>query len=211
MRTLMPCASSQTKHDLRIRKDRPPVERASMSTADKRFVEEELLSHLENEQSVHLRDGAQESGSPSKSIPVAVETAGGVVQSSVVEGEELRGSVREATNTCKERNPTRQGNVQPFEGNPAFLDFSGLAAKLVTTEQWVRRNVRPTYTRDPIPHLRFGRIIRFVWDSVEMQQWIERHKAIADAQKSTVASLQSVSYNEKRTGFGSKSERRRIE
>jgi len=93
----------------------------------------------------------------------------------------------------------------------AFLDFHELAAKLGTTEQWVRRNVRRTYTRDPIPHLRFGRIIRFVWDSREMQEWIERHKAIADAQKSTVASLRAASYNEKRTGFGSKTKRRGIE
>jgi hypothetical protein len=46
-----------------------------------------------------------------------------------------------------------------------FLDFRGLAARLGTSEQWVRRNVRRTYTRDPIPHLRFGRLIRFVWDS----------------------------------------------
>lgn len=81
----------------------------------------------------------------------------------------------------------------------AFLDFRGLAARLGTSEQWVRRNVRRTYTRDPIPHLRFGRIIRFVWDSPEMQEWIERRKATTDAQKSSVAGVRDASYNEKRT------------
>jgi predicted DNA-binding transcriptional regulator AlpA len=90
-----------------------------------------------------------------------------------------------------------------------FLDFRGLAAKLGTSEQWVRRNVRRTYTRDPIPHLRFGRIIRFVWDSPEMQEWIERRKAVADAQKSTVASVRGASYNEKRTEHDDTERRRK--
>ena len=85
---------------------------------------------------------------------------------------------------------------------PVFLDFRGLAAKLGTTEEWVRRNVRRTYTRDPIPHLRFGRSIKFDWDSVEMQEWLERRKATTDAQKSTVASVGGASYNLKRTEFG---------
>ena len=79
-----------------------------------------------------------------------------------------------------------------------FLDFRGLAAKLGTSEQWVRRNVRRTYTRDPIPHLRFGRWIRFVWDSKEMSEWIERHKATQSATKSNVAELRPASYNGKR-------------
>src|SRR3989442_3336239 len=57
---------------------------------------------------------------------------------------------------------------RPVDHNGAsseFLDFGALAAKLGASEQWVRRNVRHTYTRDPIPHLRFGRAIRFIWDS----------------------------------------------
>ena len=83
----------------------------------------------------------------------------------------------------------------------AFLDFRGLAARLGTGEQWVRRNVRRTYTRDPIPHLRLGRIIRFVWDSPEMQGWIDRRKTAADGTKSLSAYARSASYNLKRTGF----------
>jgi hypothetical protein len=67
-----------------------------------------------------------------------------------------------------------------------FLDFAGLATKLGTTEQWVRRNVRRTYTRDPIPHLRFGRMIRFVWDSPEMRAWIEGRKVSTSRTKKSV-------------------------
>lgn len=85
-----------------------------------------------------------------------------------------------------------------------FLDFHGLAMKLGTTDQWVRRNVRRTYTRDPIPHLRFGRMIRFVWDSQEMQEWIERRKTTMGVAKSFSADVRPASYNWKRTGFGSR-------
>jgi len=59
-----------------------------------------------------------------------------------------------------------------------FVDFRGLAEKLGTSEQWVRRMVRNTYTRDPIPHFRFGRSIKFDWDSPEMQAWLERRKQL---------------------------------
>jgi hypothetical protein len=90
-----------------------------------------------------------------------------------------------------------------------FLDFGGLAAKLGTSEQWVRRNVRRTYTRDPIPHLRFGRWIRFVWDSPEMQDWIERRKATAGGTKSLSAGVRPASYNVKRTGHD-ETQRRKV-
>jgi predicted DNA-binding transcriptional regulator AlpA len=93
------------------------------------------------------------------------------------------------------------GHSKAASADSDFLDFRGLAAKLGTSEQWVRRNVRQTYTRDPIPHLRFGRMIRFVWDSQEMQEWIERRKAIADGTKSLSAGVRPASYNVKRTGF----------
>jgi predicted DNA-binding transcriptional regulator AlpA len=83
-----------------------------------------------------------------------------------------------------------------------FLDFRGLAAKLGTTEQWVRRNVRRTYTRDPIPHLRFGRSFRFMWDSAEMQEWIERRKDISGETKTRSISSRPASHNVKRTEFG---------
>jgi hypothetical protein len=95
------------------------------------------------------------------------------------------------------------------ESDSDFLDFYGLAAKLGTSEQWVRRNVRRTYTRDPIPHLRFGRMIRFVWDSQEMQAWIERLKTTTGGAKSLSADVRPASYNEIRTEFGPKRKERK--
>jgi predicted DNA-binding transcriptional regulator AlpA len=95
------------------------------------------------------------------------------------------------------------------ESESVFLDFRGLAARLGTSEQWVRRNVRRTYTRDPIPHLRFGRWIRFAWDSPEMQEWIARRKATQSATKSNVAELRPASYNGKRTEHDDTERRRK--
>ena len=95
----------------------------------------------------------------------------------------------------------------PPSAESDFLDFRGLAAKLATNEQWVRRNVRRTYTRDPLPHLRFGRMIRFVWDSLEMQQWIERRKATTEVTKSLSAGVRPAS-NNLRTEFGPKRKER---
>jgi predicted DNA-binding transcriptional regulator AlpA len=115
--------------------------------------------------------------------------------------------------SAKEENQTpaidgRRGDSHT-ESPSDFLDFRRLAAKLGTSEQWVRRNVRRTYTRDPIPHLRFGRLIRFVWDSQEMSEWIERHKATQSATKSNVAELRPASYNGKRTEHDDTERRRK--
>jgi hypothetical protein len=78
--------------------------------------------------------------------------------------------------------PKPENGPEPEERTsvmPDFLDFHGLARKLGTSPQWVRRMVRPTYSKDPIPHFRFGRAIKFAWNSPEMQAWLERRKKSA--------------------------------
>ena len=79
----------------------------------------------------------------------------------------------------KTENPTL-GRATSSALRSDFLDFRGLAEKLGVSERWVRRAVRRTYCQDPIPHLRFGRTIKFAWNSPEMQSWLERRKATAD-------------------------------
>jgi predicted DNA-binding transcriptional regulator AlpA len=60
------------------------------------------------------------------------------------------------------REPSRDG----------LLNYATLAARLGTSEGWVRRNARRTYTRDPIPSVRLGKNVRFDWAKVE--QWLKR-------------------------------------
>jgi hypothetical protein len=98
---------------------------------------------------------------------------------------------------------TRELDERPFPDSigSAFLDFRDLSQKLGTSEQWVRRNVRSTYTRDPIPHLRFGRTIRFDWNSPALQAWLERRKTGTEETKWTPAPDRSSEYTASRTGF----------
>jgi hypothetical protein len=54
-----------------------------------------------------------------------------------------------------------------------LLDAEQLAARLNLPETWVREMTR-TRTSDPIPHLRFGRYVRFQWGSLALIEWISR-------------------------------------
>jgi hypothetical protein len=57
----------------------------------------------------------------------------------------------------------------PFE----YLDCHELASRLTVPETWVREHVRHGCL-DPIPHVRFGKYIRFRWGSPELTVWLER-------------------------------------
>ena len=59
-----------------------------------------------------------------------------------------------------------------------ILNTAGLAAKLTTPESWIRSRVQPRCPEsERIPHLRLGRYIRFLWNSPELNDWIESRKA----------------------------------
>lgn len=61
----------------------------------------------------------------------------------------------------------------PFEPRgTGLLTYSELAAKLNTSQAWVRRNSRRTYTSNPIPSVRQGKMVRFDWAQVEA--WIAK-------------------------------------
>jgi hypothetical protein len=57
-----------------------------------------------------------------------------------------------------------------------ILDTDGLAQKLTVKPCWVRNHTQPTH-RDPIPHLRLGRYVRFEWGSPQLQKWLERQRS----------------------------------
>jgi hypothetical protein len=54
-----------------------------------------------------------------------------------------------------------------------FLDSKELAARWGLPESWVREQVR-SRSADPIPHVRFGKYVRFRWGSPELEDWAER-------------------------------------
>ena len=59
---------------------------------------------------------------------------------------------------------------------PAFeiLNACQLAERLNLPESWIREMTR-SRTTDQIPHLRFGRYVRFQWGSPQLVAWIQRH------------------------------------
>jgi hypothetical protein len=54
-----------------------------------------------------------------------------------------------------------------------FIDSKDLAKRWNVPESWIREHVRAR-TEDPIPHVRFGKYVRFRWGSPELEAWAER-------------------------------------
>ena len=54
-----------------------------------------------------------------------------------------------------------------------FIDSKGLAQRWSLPESWIREQVR-SRSADPIPHMRFGKYVRFRWGSPELEAWAER-------------------------------------
>jgi hypothetical protein len=74
---------------------------------------------------------------------------------------------------------TNNWNPQPAIANSKarqtydFVDSKELALRWTLPESWIREQVRARST-DPIPHVRFGKYVRFRWGSPELEQWAER-------------------------------------
>ena len=54
-----------------------------------------------------------------------------------------------------------------------FIDSKALASRWALPESWIREQVR-SRSSDPLPHLRFGKYVRFRWGSPELEGWAER-------------------------------------
>jgi len=54
-----------------------------------------------------------------------------------------------------------------------FIDSKELASRWGLPESWIREHVRDR-SADPIPHVRFGKYVRFRWGSPELEDWAER-------------------------------------
>jgi len=59
------------------------------------------------------------------------------------------------------------------KGHWPFIDCKELAVRWSLPESWVRDQVRHRAV-DPLPHVRFGKYVRFRWGSPELEGWAER-------------------------------------
>lgn len=62
------------------------------------------------------------------------------------------------------------------------IDSKELAKRLNVPETWVRSRTNLNRTNDPIPHLRFGRYVRFSWGSASLREWLERQLVCTNGQ-----------------------------
>lgn len=63
-----------------------------------------------------------------------------------------------------------------------FIDSKTLAKRWCLPESWVREQVR-SRSADPLPHVRFGKYVRFRWGSPELNQWAERRLIGSNSKK----------------------------
>jgi hypothetical protein len=70
---------------------------------------------------------------------------------------------------------TAEPTIANFEAPQTFefIDSKELALRWNLPESWVREQVRAR-SADPIPHMRFGKYVRFRWGSPELEAWAER-------------------------------------
>jgi hypothetical protein len=54
-----------------------------------------------------------------------------------------------------------------------FITSEQLAERWNLPVSWVRDQVRAR-AEDPLPHVRFGKYVRFRWGSPELEEWAER-------------------------------------
>jgi hypothetical protein len=59
-----------------------------------------------------------------------------------------------------------------------IIDAPELAKRWRVPESWVRSKVKPsrTPTAQQIPHVQFGRYVRFEWNSPALEAWLARHR-----------------------------------
>ncbi len=76
------------------------------------------------------------------------------------------------------QNATRESVVQEAVAPQSlhryeFIDSKELASRWSLPESWIREQVRSRST-DKLPHVRFGKYVRFRWGSPELEGWAER-------------------------------------
>lgn len=63
-----------------------------------------------------------------------------------------------------------------------FIDCPELAKRWRLPESWIREQVRKR-SDDPLPHVRFGKYVRFRWGSPELEEWAGRRIITASNRK----------------------------
>ncbi len=64
-------------------------------------------------------------------------------------------------------------------GTCEFIDSQELARRWDVPVSWIRDQVR-SRVQDPLPHVNFGKYVRFLWGSPELEQWLARRIVVGN-------------------------------
>jgi len=76
-----------------------------------------------------------------------------------------------------ELSPTNR-SASPINGSASterdeFIASGELARRWGVPVSWVRDQVRAR-ALDPLPHINFGKYVRFLWNSPDLEEWVAR-------------------------------------
>ena len=70
----------------------------------------------------------------------------------------------------------------PTTASCEIIDSRELARRCNVPETWIREYTR-SRTKDTIPHLKFGRYIRYAWGSPELEHWLQQRRVNGDGRR----------------------------
>jgi hypothetical protein len=82
-------------------------------------------------------------------------------------------SDKQEKNSSESDRRTRANNTNPGHPLYEFIDSRELATRWHVPESWVREYVR-SRADDPLPHVNFGKYVRFLWGSPDLEDWVAR-------------------------------------
>jgi hypothetical protein len=65
---------------------------------------------------------------------------------------------------------------QTMAATGELIDATELAKRWSLPASWIREQTR-SRAADPLPHVRFGKYVRFAWLSPELEQWLNRRRS----------------------------------
>jgi hypothetical protein len=68
---------------------------------------------------------------------------------------------------------TKPNNASTDTGAAEFIDSAELARRWNVPVSWIRDQVR-SRASDPLPHINFGKYVRFAWHSPDLEAWVSR-------------------------------------
>jgi hypothetical protein len=87
--------------------------------------------------------------------------------------------ISEFPNTSHKQEPCPIGSTASQDGEfermttYEFIDSRELARRLSLPSSWIRDQVRAR-SQDPLPHVNFGKYVRFLWGSPDLENWVAR-------------------------------------